>query len=391
MRSRFSASATSIRSASPRVPTSEKDCSEVVGARSPRTRRGTRACAPRARPPASRRQAGSSLRNVYLTKCRSATRRRIGAGKRAALALRPASGLPWAGAHCARVPVFVDVSGRRDAAHRGARGGVRCARATTSASSRRSIRPTACRRACTAGRRRPSATRPGELRRRWGARSASRPTARSPTWRSPRTPSATLRTELRTGGYDVVHLHEPVAPMVGWDALGSAVGAAARRHVPHLRQEPSRRRHRQRLRRAGAACSRLGVRIAVSEAAAWTARRFYGGRYRIIPNGVRSSATRWSAAASGGTGPLRIAFVGQAVERKGLPILLRAFEALREHVAGRADARRRQRRGGRAAARRLAAASRRWARSTTTQSTPRCAPPTSCARRRSAARASAWS
>ena len=30
--------------------------------------------------------------------------------------------------------------------------------------------------------------------------------------------------------------------------------------------------------------------------------------------------------------PLQIAFVGQAVERKGLPVLLRAFEALREHV-----------------------------------------------------------
>src|SRR5207245_2138531 len=29
---------------------------------------------------------------------------------------------------------------------------------------------------------------------------------------------------------------------------------------------------------------------------------------------------------------LRIVFVGQAVERKGLPVLLRAFEALREHV-----------------------------------------------------------
>ena len=29
---------------------------------------------------------------------------------------------------------------------------------------------------------------------------------------------------------------------------------------------------------------------------------------------------------------LRIAFVGQAVPRKGLPLLLRAFEALREHI-----------------------------------------------------------
>ena len=30
--------------------------------------------------------------------------------------------------------------------------------------------------------------------------------------------------------------------------------------------------------------------------------------------------------------PLRILFIGQAVERKGLPVLLRAFEALREQV-----------------------------------------------------------
>src|SRR5687768_1646487 len=33
---------------------------------------------------------------------------------------------------------------------------------------------------------------------------------------------ATLRRELRGGGYDVVHLHEPVAPTIGWDALTSA-------------------------------------------------------------------------------------------------------------------------------------------------------------------------
>ena len=80
--------------------------------------------------------------------------------------------------------------------------------------------------------------------------------------------------------------------------------------------------------------NRLHVRIAVSEAAAWTARRFYGGRYRIIPNGVqlpdRRSRTTPIAARSSGT--LRILFVGQAVERKGLPVLLRAFEALREHI-----------------------------------------------------------
>ena len=81
--------------------------------------------------------------------------------------------------------------------------------------------------------------------------------------------------------------------------------------------------------------NRLHVRIAVSEAAAWTARRFYGGRYRIIPNGVHLDevgALSAEGPRGGRPAPLRILFIGQAVERKGLPILLRAFEALRDHV-----------------------------------------------------------
>ena len=30
-----------------------------------------------------------------------------------------------------------------------------------------------------------------------------------------------LRSELRTGGYDVVHVHEPVTPLIAWDAMVS--------------------------------------------------------------------------------------------------------------------------------------------------------------------------
>jgi phosphatidylinositol alpha-mannosyltransferase len=53
----------------------------------------------------------------------------------------------------------------------------------------------------------------------------------------------------------------------------------------------------------------------------------------VIPNGVHvdpALASRAAAAAPGDR--LRIVFVGQSVERKGLPLLLRAFEALREHI-----------------------------------------------------------
>ena len=41
---------------------------------------------------------------------------------------------------------------------------------------------------------------------------------------------------------------------------------------------------------------------------------------------------RAGEAAFGDHRPLRILFIGQAVERKGLPVLLRAFEALREQI-----------------------------------------------------------
>jgi phosphatidyl-myo-inositol alpha-mannosyltransferase len=149
---------------------------------------------------------------------------------------------------------------------------------------------------------------------------------------------STLRHELRAGDFDVAHLHEPVAPVIGWDALCSSdiplVGTfhcystnAFSNGVANL--IGARRR-----------LNRLRVRIAVSEAAAWTGRRFYGGRYRVIPNGVDlheglAGGDTVSVVEPDADTPLRIVFVGQTVERKGLPVLLRAFEALREHVPAR--------------------------------------------------------
>jgi phosphatidylinositol alpha-mannosyltransferase len=195
----------------------------------------------------------------------------------------------------------------------------------------------------------------------------------------------TLRRELRSGRYDVAHVHEPIVPVICWDALLSAGELMPLVGTFHTYSENpitngiaavalgGRRR-----------INRLRVRIAVSEAAAWTARRFYGGRYRIVPNGVQlgggsgggggvrvealpgedvlfgegrarvyaraggqdflegdlsglsvaiaADPTLPSSLAGDPVAPLRILFVGQAVERKGLPVLLRAFEALRDHV-----------------------------------------------------------
>jgi phosphatidylinositol alpha-mannosyltransferase len=149
----------------------------------------------------------------------------------------------------------------------------------------------------------------------------------------PGTPStiATLRRELRAGRFDVVHVHEPVAPVVGWDVASSRVAPVV--GTFHCYSESVPAHAVANLLGARRKLNHLAVRIAVSDAAAWTGRRFYGGRYRVVPNGVTLPAGGVPPARRRESGaPLRIAFVGQAVERKGLPLLLRAFEALRAQV-----------------------------------------------------------
>lgn len=140
-----------------------------------------------------------------------------------------------------------------------------------------------------------------------------------------------MRRELRTGGYDVLHMHEPVAPLLCWDALMSTEGLPMVGTF-HTFSENALTNGLAAVPLGGARrMNRLHARIAVSEAASWTARRFFGGRYRIIPNGVHLPERAVPTQRRPGA-PLRILFIGQAVERKGLPVLLRAFEALREHV-----------------------------------------------------------
>ncbi len=147
------------------------------------------------------------------------------------------------------------------------------------------------------------------------------------------TPSgyAKLRRELRSGAFDVVHVHEPIAPVASWVATDLTrlplVGTF------HTYNENQFSNGVATLLGARRVFNHLHVRIAVSEAAAWTARRFFGGRYRVIPNGVHvDPAAKLRVLGEPQSDRLRIVFVGQAVGRKGLPVLLRAFEALREHI-----------------------------------------------------------
>jgi phosphatidylinositol alpha-mannosyltransferase len=144
---------------------------------------------------------------------------------------------------------------------------------------------------------------------------------------------AKLRRELRDGAFEVVHVQEPPAPTLGWDACGFAgapVVGTFHAYAPKLLPQQiaiglgARRKFNQ-----------LSARIAVSEAAEWTGKRWYGGNYEIIPNGVDVGLSAQEPVDDDDSNELRLLFVGRAEERKGLPVLLRAFEALVEHVPAR--------------------------------------------------------
>ena len=142
---------------------------------------------------------------------------------------------------------------------------------------------------------------------------------------------ARLRRELRSGQFDVVHVHEPVTPVVGWDALTSADAPLVGTFHCYSESRPPHAIARSWARAASSTASRSGSpspRPPPGPAGASTAASTGSCRTasRCRPAACPPRACARPASRS------RSSFVGQAVERKGLPILLRAFEALREHV-----------------------------------------------------------
>lgn len=142
-----------------------------------------------------------------------------------------------------------------------------------------------------------------------------------------------VRAWVREGDFDILHVHEPVAPSLSILALWVARGPiVATWHSSHSRS---------RIMQAGyyvgqTAMEKVRGRIAVSEDARRTLVNHLGGDAVLIPNGVRVSAFA-STEKLPGVDPDRpsILFLGRMDEpRKGLAVLLEALPRVVAAVPG---------------------------------------------------------
>lgn len=145
-----------------------------------------------------------------------------------------------------------------------------------------------------------------------------------------------VRRWIKEGKFDVLHVHEPSAPSLGLLACWAADGPiVATFHGAY---------ERSRALSATApilqtALEKVTARIAVSEPARKSLAEHLGGDAIVIPNGVATERyavaeplTGWPGRGDGGEprpGGGTLGFLGRMDDRrKGLPVLLRAFEIL---------------------------------------------------------------
>jgi phosphatidylinositol alpha-mannosyltransferase len=134
---------------------------------------------------------------------------------------------------------------------------------------------------------------------------------------------------LRAGHVDVVHVHEPFSPGLPYGIL--AVREIAPLVATFHRSGGSLFYSMLRPLTTSLARRKFAVRCAVSEAARQTAHAALGGEYVVLFNGVE--VDRYAGAVPWPTDGPTVLFLGRHEERKGLGVLLDAFDRLVDPAA----------------------------------------------------------
>jgi phosphatidylinositol alpha-mannosyltransferase len=141
-------------------------------------------------------------------------------------------------------------------------------------------------------------------------------------------PNAVARVKqvLERERFDILHVHEPMTPVIGVAALSFA-------RIPlvatfHASGELAWMKVATPV--WGFLAERLDHRIAVSPDAAASVRKYLPGEYDVIPNGVAMPEHADPAGREE-----RIVFVGRHEPRKGLQVLLRAWPEIRSQTGAR--------------------------------------------------------
>ncbi len=142
---------------------------------------------------------------------------------------------------------------------------------------------------------------------------------------------------LRREQFDVVHIHEPLMPVLPIQVLRNSRSANPRVvnvGTFHARKDGGNRLYAYGRRLLKRWFREIDGKIAVSPPAAQYVSRYFPGFYNIIPNGidVEHWADRRHEPVAAFEGPMNILYAGRAEKRKGLGTLLRAFGVVNARI-----------------------------------------------------------
>jgi phosphatidyl-myo-inositol alpha-mannosyltransferase len=144
-------------------------------------------------------------------------------------------------------------------------------------------------------------------------------------WKSPE-----VKKLLATSDFDIVHLHEPLMPLLPYHFLRYSTSPTV--GTFHAAKEGGNRFYGYTTRITRRWFRKLDGKIAVSPAAARLVSRYFAGYFNIIPNGIDYEHFRKEREPLDEfmDGRLNILFVGRPEKRKGLKYLLRAYIRLKQ-------------------------------------------------------------